>query len=58
MALQEPQGDDIVRSKTIAVASTNVSHTLDDGIFSALCINGLLGVNNGIDKSNRAVQRV
>ena len=35
----KPQGDDIVRSKTIAkVTSTNVSHTYDDGSFLVPCV--------------------
>ena len=35
----KPQGDDIVRSKTIAkVTSTNVSHTYDDGSFCVPCV--------------------
>ena len=34
----KPQGDDIVRSKTIAkVISTNVSHTYDDGSYLVPC---------------------
>ena len=33
------QGDDIVRSKTIAkVTSTNVSHTYDDGSYLVPCV--------------------
>jgi hypothetical protein len=33
------QGDDIVRSKTIAkVTSTNVSHTYDDGTYLVPCV--------------------
>ena len=35
----KPQGDDIVRSKTIAkVTSTNVSHTYDDGTYLVPCV--------------------
>ena len=35
----KPQGDDIVRSKTIAkVTSTNVSHTYDDGSYCVPCV--------------------
>jgi hypothetical protein len=35
----KPQGDDIVRSKTIAkVTSTNVSHTYDDGSYLVPCV--------------------
>ena len=35
----KPQGDDIVRSKTIAkVTSTTVSHTYDDGTFLVPCV--------------------
>jgi hypothetical protein len=35
----KPQGDDIVRSKTIAkVTSTHVSHTYDDGSFCVPCV--------------------
>jgi len=35
----KPQGDDIVRSKTIAkVISTNVSHTYDDGTYLVPCV--------------------
>ena len=35
----KPQGDDIVRSKTIAkVISTNVSHTYDDGSYLVPCV--------------------
>jgi hypothetical protein len=35
----KPQGDDIVRSKTIAkVTSTNVSHTYDDGSYVVPCV--------------------
>ena len=35
----KPQGDDIVRSKTIAkVTSTNVSHTYDDKSFCVPCV--------------------
>ncbi len=35
----KPQGDDIVRSKTIAkVTSTTVSHTYDDGSFLVPCV--------------------
>jgi len=35
----KPQGDDIVRSKTIAkVTSTNVSHTYDDESFCVPCV--------------------
>jgi len=35
----KPQGDDIVRSKTIAkVTSTNVSHTYDDGTYLLPCV--------------------
>jgi hypothetical protein len=35
----KPQGDDIVRSKTIAkVTSTNVSHTYDDGTYVVPCV--------------------
>ena len=35
----KPQGDDIVRSKTIAkVTSTNVSHTYNDGTYLVPCV--------------------
>ena len=35
----KPQGDDIVRSKTVAkVTSTNVSHTYDDGSYLVPCV--------------------
>lgn len=35
----KPQGDDIVRSKTIAkVTSTSVSHTYDDGTYLVPCV--------------------
>ena len=35
----KPQGDDIVKSKTIAkVTSTNVSHTYDDGTYLVPCV--------------------
>ena len=35
----KPQGDDIVRSKTIAkVTSTNKSHTYDDGSYLVPCV--------------------
>ena len=35
----KPQGDDIVRSKTIAkIISTNVSHTYDDGSYLVPCV--------------------
>ena len=35
----KPQGDDIVRSKTIAkVTSTTVSHTYDDGSYLVPCV--------------------
>ena len=35
----KPQGDDIVRSKTVAkVISTNVSHTYDDGSYLVPCV--------------------
>ena len=35
----KPQGDDIVRSKTIAkVTSTTVSHTYDDGTYLVPCV--------------------
>ena len=35
----KPQGDDIVRSKTIAkVTSTHVSHTYDDGSYLVPCV--------------------
>ena len=35
----KPQGDDIIRSKTIAkVTSTNVSHTYDDGSYLVPCV--------------------
>jgi hypothetical protein len=35
----KPQGDDIVRSKTIAkVTSTNVSHTYEDGTYLVPCV--------------------
>ncbi len=35
----KPQGDDIVRSKTIAkVTSTNASHTYDDGTYLVPCV--------------------
>jgi len=35
----KPQGDEIVRSKTIAkVTSTNVSHTYDDGTYLVPCV--------------------
>ena len=35
----KPQGDDIVRSKTVAkVTSTNVSHTYDDGTYLVPCV--------------------
>jgi len=35
----KPQGDDIVRSKTIAkVTSTNVSRTYDDGSYLVPCV--------------------
>lgn len=35
----KPQGDDIVRSKTIAkVTSTHVSHTYDDGSYCVPCV--------------------
>ena len=35
----KPQGDDIVRSKTIAkVTSTNVSHTYEDGSYCVPCV--------------------
>ena len=35
----KPQGDDTVRSKTIAkVTSTNVSHTYDDGTYLVPCV--------------------
>jgi hypothetical protein len=35
----KPQGDDIVRSKTIAkVTSTHVSHTYDDGTYLVPCV--------------------
>ena len=35
----KPQGDDIVRSKTIAkVTSTNLSHTYDDGTYLVPCV--------------------
>ena len=35
----KPQGDDIIRSKTIAkVTSTNVSHTYDDGTYLVPCV--------------------
>ncbi len=35
----KPQGDDIVRSKTIAkVTSTNKSHTYDDGTYLVPCV--------------------
>jgi hypothetical protein len=35
----KPQGDDIVRSKTIAkVTSVNVSHTYDDGTYLVPCV--------------------
>jgi hypothetical protein len=35
----KPQGDDIVRSKTIAkVTSTNVSHTYDNGTYLVPCV--------------------
>jgi len=35
----KPQGDDIVKSKTIAkVTSTNVSHTYDDGSYLVPCV--------------------
>lgn len=35
----KPQGDDIVRSKTIAkVTSTNVSHTYEDGSYAVPCV--------------------
>jgi hypothetical protein len=35
----KPQGDDIVRSKTIAkVTSTNVSHTYGDGSYLVPCV--------------------
>jgi len=35
----KPQGDDIVRSKTIAkVTSTNVSHTYSDGSYLVPCV--------------------
>ena len=35
----KPQGDDVVRSKTIAkITSTNVSHTYDDGSYLVPCV--------------------
>jgi len=35
----KPQGDDIVRSKTVAkVTSTHVSHTYPDGSYAVPCV--------------------
>jgi len=35
----KPQGDDIVRSKTVAkVTSTNISHTYPDGSYAVPCV--------------------